>query len=579
MRLLRTPQPYSDESLMGYIIRLTEANGYDSPNLIIKNAGWQWSSPRQGWRNLTAPTKDFDKFYELIGKVKEKNPLFEEEQASSFNYMLLYNHLLPKEMVDFMNAKICSVCLQENSYHRRIWDFILITACPIHQIMLVDICPRCGDKISWKRNSINFCQCGYDFSKCKEKKVSSKQMILPNLFYQKLGFDEISYDKSSSNPLDQVSLEKLSKFLLVLTEFYWSEKGVLKFREYNNRFRHNIFTKFYGFFSDYPKNIEKMFIEIFRLEEINYFLRALSDCCDNEELFFVLALLKEYENPSEGYPDINEIRNLKEKYVALEDHPELFKYHKSNINTLIEKKWLSPPIYVNDFYFRKTYFLRNKVNAINKRLNKVTSLYGLACLLEISGEQIQQLEDYRVISKTKDLLITDFGWNDFYYDCEEADKLICRIRQVIDSNHNPEDELVSPEEIYSLFSDFQINIGAFIKKVLNLEFRPIKEVKNSGLFRFSFLYKDIENYANQYFESLRIKNDQENPDDIISKQKTKNSEIKAGIKKASKVLKEYLNRESRIYFYKHKKRMKMRLNYPPDDAMSLLKIAQKYNLL
>ncbi len=37
--LLRTPPPYEDESLAGYIIRLNESNYYDSPNWILQLAG------------------------------------------------------------------------------------------------------------------------------------------------------------------------------------------------------------------------------------------------------------------------------------------------------------------------------------------------------------------------------------------------------------------------------------------------------------------------------------------------------------------------------------------------------------
>ena len=37
--LLRTPPPYEDESLGGYLIRLAQSNYYDSPNWILRLAG------------------------------------------------------------------------------------------------------------------------------------------------------------------------------------------------------------------------------------------------------------------------------------------------------------------------------------------------------------------------------------------------------------------------------------------------------------------------------------------------------------------------------------------------------------
>ncbi|MEJ6485772.1 hypothetical protein N0Y54_31565 [Nostoc punctiforme UO1] len=37
--LLRTPTPYEDESLAGYLIRLNESNYYSSPKWILQLAG------------------------------------------------------------------------------------------------------------------------------------------------------------------------------------------------------------------------------------------------------------------------------------------------------------------------------------------------------------------------------------------------------------------------------------------------------------------------------------------------------------------------------------------------------------
>ena len=37
--LLRTPPPYEDESLAGYLIRLAQSNYYSSPNWILRLAG------------------------------------------------------------------------------------------------------------------------------------------------------------------------------------------------------------------------------------------------------------------------------------------------------------------------------------------------------------------------------------------------------------------------------------------------------------------------------------------------------------------------------------------------------------
>lgn len=65
-RLLRSPPPYEDESLPGYLVRLTEANCYQL-HWWLPLAGF---SPRLfaiGWEALLRPTTEFTRLAQLTG--------------------------------------------------------------------------------------------------------------------------------------------------------------------------------------------------------------------------------------------------------------------------------------------------------------------------------------------------------------------------------------------------------------------------------------------------------------------------------------------------------------------------------
>src|SRR5215510_188056 len=71
-RLLRTPQPQADESLMGYILRLAESNLYDSPRWIFDLAGLKLPALDQGWHRLCDDQIDFTLFEQITGLSKDE---------------------------------------------------------------------------------------------------------------------------------------------------------------------------------------------------------------------------------------------------------------------------------------------------------------------------------------------------------------------------------------------------------------------------------------------------------------------------------------------------------------------------
>jgi TniQ len=60
-------------------------------------------------------------------------------------------------------SSVCSRCLAEAEYSKAEWDIGFYTSCPMHNIALIDICPRCNATLSLSRKRICQCSCGFDF--------------------------------------------------------------------------------------------------------------------------------------------------------------------------------------------------------------------------------------------------------------------------------------------------------------------------------------------------------------------------------------------------------------------------------
>jgi hypothetical protein len=58
-----------------------------------------------------------------------------------------------------VRPQLCPMCLRQVQKALAAWSISLITCCPVHGIQLLDRCV-CGRAISWRRPSIDFCECG-----------------------------------------------------------------------------------------------------------------------------------------------------------------------------------------------------------------------------------------------------------------------------------------------------------------------------------------------------------------------------------------------------------------------------------
>ncbi|MGN8134614.1 TniQ family protein [Paraburkholderia sp. 22099] len=144
--LLVRPAPIDSESATGYLLRLAEANGYNSLldlDLLVSNG-----LKLEEMANLSAllGTTRLDK---LRGAVTRFRNLKMTDPGG-----------LGQQYWNGRRPRYCPVCLADNSYWRALWDITLVTACPFHAVELCDSCSSCNRPLSWKRARLAVCDCG-----------------------------------------------------------------------------------------------------------------------------------------------------------------------------------------------------------------------------------------------------------------------------------------------------------------------------------------------------------------------------------------------------------------------------------
>jgi len=101
-RLLRTPAPHSGESFLGYLLRLTEENSYDSLRWIPELAGLKVYPDQSRWADLW-------RSHPRLSLLREITGLSEAEME------FLRETLAPGCLVRWKAPKVCPSCLREKS--------------------------------------------------------------------------------------------------------------------------------------------------------------------------------------------------------------------------------------------------------------------------------------------------------------------------------------------------------------------------------------------------------------------------------------------------------------------------------
>lgn len=170
--LMRTPRCAPLESPLHYILRLSEANGYWTPAVVIELA-------THGEASRVTTRWDYSNLGPVLPKCRCLPASFGYRwlaRDSKADLSLMGKHVHSRH-VNAGGAGICPQCIQLLGYAPAWWDLRYANACPEHHRMFVRACPSCGKPITHLRRGLLTCACGASLD------VESAVMPTPDLLW------------------------------------------------------------------------------------------------------------------------------------------------------------------------------------------------------------------------------------------------------------------------------------------------------------------------------------------------------------------------------------------------------------
>ncbi len=156
--LVRTPMREDTESPLGYVLRVSEANGYDTPWHVFGLAN-------VGQDEMQSPTLQFSKFAKVLGQHPSalSQMAYSRDEGGKPSYWLLGQSLGKSASEGYLRLRkpaICTQCVEEERHINAFWDLSAAVACPDHHCKALEKCPECFKHLSWFRPGLLQCSCG-----------------------------------------------------------------------------------------------------------------------------------------------------------------------------------------------------------------------------------------------------------------------------------------------------------------------------------------------------------------------------------------------------------------------------------
>ncbi|MBQ4666497.1 hypothetical protein GNY84_05595 [Aeromonas hydrophila] len=206
MLLLVRPEPFVDESLESFVLRLSQENGFERYSIFsgsIKN--WLYTTDHEAAGAFPLELSRLNIFHasrssglrvralQLADRLTD-GPSFRllllalSHSAVSFGHHQKAVHRagidIPFRFIRTRQIPCCPACLLESVYVRQCWHFKPYIACHRHGGRLIDKCPACGVFLDYMTSeSIDHCLCGFDLRTASTVPALPDEIQLSALVY------------------------------------------------------------------------------------------------------------------------------------------------------------------------------------------------------------------------------------------------------------------------------------------------------------------------------------------------------------------------------------------------------------
>jgi len=189
--LLRTPDPMPHEGIFGYVLRVSEANGYDTSWHVFRHAGYEQGEMQ---------TAGFD--VQKLASILNKAPSLLAPHAYSglthdgLSEYRLNGHPIGRGLnlapLRLKRPAICPACVKESGFADVCWDATAFVACPAHGTHLLHCCPACSSPLRWLRPGLLTCSCGASLADAVTEPATPATIALMTILRKKIRGDAVS---------------------------------------------------------------------------------------------------------------------------------------------------------------------------------------------------------------------------------------------------------------------------------------------------------------------------------------------------------------------------------------------------
>lgn len=494
MRLLRTPRPYPDENLKGLIVRATEENCYYTSALLISLAEVRVDSKT---RRTLYRERQFRNLSEMLNlSILELQDLacllgIEGIPPKAYN---MFGQRIHKYSVRTADPKICPGCLRESNHIRKIWDLAAFTCCPKHRTLLIEKCQACNKQISWSRHQVSVCGCGQDWRGLFLPEVSEAEMILSRLILKSCGIIE----GAESNPLSTVSLSELLcsvYFISGLQHGVVDATGKLYAVKLAHKELHESLTNAVAVFEDWPDNyfefIERCRGQIStRVGESGLykdfgklydplFIRKNNPLPNFMRVAFKQYLTAHWDGGYAGWCSSIPKEDLStKKYMTKNETAKELNIAWQTVERLYKKDYIRGTFYP---WINRSRILieADSVRELKERWSKAITSRQAGEMLGIGRRAVVSLVESGCLVAIQGPAVT--GQLEWKFEVSEVERLFQLVKGKIREKVKTAGRNISFYKAIQKLSKLSIEVGSFVRLILNGEIAPVDQSAEPGL--------------------------------------------------------------------------------------------------
>jgi hypothetical protein len=515
-------EPHSDESFLGYILRLAEINRYEHLVWILQLAGIVSQSTSKP-ASAFLPEASISSLSKLTGVDLPKlgsllYPATKNGKKRMAFRVQVFDQPVAKHYVRPGRPKVCPSCLRndgDSPYIRKLWELTPVTACPFHKCLLLDECPNCRKPITWRRSFVCNCACKYDWRLYQQDEVGHSEVLVSARIFRlcnlmsdahtsKLGFGE-------NNPLYSIDL---SAFLSVICFVAGQYQGVLDLVGRNlahlkrTRDVHDLLCRAYSVFDSWPNNYFS-FLDWCRSNipdrrythglsrDFNWQKYALYKQLTDSNYTFMREAFEEYilRHWDGGYVSaVKRISSTLETrtYLSLAEASNCLNLTKQSIKGLVAAGTLAQAENQQDSN-RPVLIDAKSVFEFKKELQTSLYLRQVAIRLGVHDRRIYDLMEVGLLTPLRGSTID--GYTDWKFSSSRVDSLLLSLYGRVCSDQGTHNgKKIKLEGVLRALKNVDVKFGVLIKDILNGFLTPCGRSDESGISGLTFFISDVHEY-------------------------------------------------------------------------------------